>query len=294
MSGYAKRKIDLTIHLGTGDFGEGGFDTVTLQGLRVSAQITKSGMPGYNTADVRIYGMQLELMNRLSTLGTQSNILTRNNTISISPGDDGVQPSLAFIGTIQNAWTDFRGAPDVLFNILAQTGLIDKMKPVPPTSYAGAADVVTIMSGLAVAMGYAFENSGVAGIILSNPYFPGTAMEQAEACARAADIGFSPDKGTLAIWPKNAARKGVIPLISPATGMVGHPSYTGSGISVRSAYNPSVLFGGQIQVDSSIAPARGTWIVNQLAHDLESEMPGGAWFTDIGGYRLGNPTTIPG
>ncbi|MGA9869288.1 MAG: hypothetical protein WBQ75_22880, partial [Acetobacteraceae bacterium] len=178
---------------------------------------------------------------------------------------------------------------------LGFVGLQDAMRPVPPTSYPGTPDAAVILAGLADQMGYAFENNGVS-VILSQPYFPGTARTQALACAKAANIEMFIDdtSQTLAIWPKGGNRGGEIPLISKDTGMVGYPAYSGGQqMRVTTLYNPSIRFGGQVKVQSSITPADGEWTVNKITHHLESMMPGGEWFTYLEGYHLGLAPSLP-
>lgn len=153
----------------------------------------------------------------------------------------------------------------------------------------GQADVATIMKSLADQMGFAFENNGVQ-VQLSNPYFPGTALAQAKACARAADISMTIDRGTLAIWPKFGFRADPDgpPLISAATGMRGYPRYSSNGIEVATLFNPRIKPGGQIQVQSQLQMACGTWLVSNATHVLESETPNGQWFTGIlGSLKIG-------
>jgi hypothetical protein len=112
------------------------------------------------------------------------------------------------------------------------------------------------------------------------------------ATARQAGIGFTVDNDTLAIWPRNGARGGTIPLITPETGLVGYPSYMSQAVRIKMVYNPSIRFGGYVKIDKSIiTPANGTWRVAELLHDLVSDMPGGAWFTELTG--MGNDQ-VPG
>jgi hypothetical protein len=293
VSGYVKRRIDVTVKLGKGNFGLDGFDTVILKGLRVSAQIQKYGGGSMNTAQIRIYGMDLSLMNRLSTLGKNAGVYDRNNTVAVAAGDDGLPLPTVYQGVIQEGWADFNGAPEVFFAIDSHTGLIDLMKPVPATSYPGPVDVATIMESLANTMSYTFENNGVS-VIWPHAYFAGTALAQAKQCAEDADIGFMVDDNKLAIWPKNGFRKAPVPIISAATGMTGYPSYTGNGVRLQTRYNPQIIFGGKIEVDSIITPAKGDWVVNVLSHSLESEAPGGTWFTDMEGWRFGGTPGVGG
>jgi len=290
---YVQRLIDLTISFGTGSYGSGTFENVKLSGLRVSATIEKTGIPGFSTAVVRVYGMTRSLMNRLSTLGRPA-IYTRTNQILLEAGDVSGKV-VVFQGIIQDAWADMQAAPEVFCNIVAFVGLQDQMKPVPPTSFPGNPDAAVIMSGLASQMGYTFENSGVS-VILAQPYFPGTARMQAVACARAANIEMFIDdtNQTLAIWPKGSSRNGQIPLISKETGMVGYPAYSGGQqMRVATLYNPAIRFDGQVKVQSSITPANGGWTVNKITHRLDSMMPDGDWFTDLEGYHLGLAPSLP-
>jgi hypothetical protein len=119
---------------------------------RVSAQISKNGIPAANAAQIRVYGMSLSLMNQLSRVGLVPTAV-RKNVVSISAGDSEAGMSLAFAGVIMDAWADFQAAPDVAFNISASTGVLAAMKPVQASSYAGPTDVAVIMADLAKQMG---------------------------------------------------------------------------------------------------------------------------------------------
>jgi hypothetical protein len=94
------------------------------------------------------------------------------------------------------------------------------------------------------------------------------------------------DLGILAIWPKFGSRGGAIPLIAPPPlgGMVAYPTYSALGIDVQTLYTPSIGFGRQVQVQSSLQAACGVFTVVGLRHQLECEMPGGKWFSTVNCY----------
>lgn len=282
---FIERLINVKFILGKGAYGESGADTVELAGLRVSAKIIKAGGPSMGTAQVQVFGMTLSQMNQLSTLG-MAITLDRKNTVVLTAGDELGGMATVFVGQITNAWGNFQAAPDVPFQVEAHVGSFEAVKASPPLSYKGSADVAVIMQGLATLMGLSFENNGVQ-VKLANPYFPGSLREQAKACAEAAGIGWIIDNEKLAIWPAGQPRNGAVPLISPATGMKGYPSYSSKGIVVQTLFNPSVGFGGAIEVQSQQTPACGRWIVFSLMHDLESKTPGGQWHSTIGAARPG-------
>lgn len=280
---FVKRRIGLRFQLGTGVFGDTGMNVVDLSGLRVHAHVIKAGAETLGECHLSVFGLTPTIMNQLSALANYD-MVVRQNTVIVSAGDDS-NMSVVFEGTIAEGWADLNAAPETRLQVVAYAGLLQKLKPVSPTSYPNGADAAVIMQNIASAMGLNFENNGVS-VQLAKPYFPGTAWEQARNCAEAAGINWTIDKGTLAIWPNPGHRAGVPPLISASTGMVGYPAYTGVGIGVRTLFNPLINPGGTVKVDSSISNACGTWYVTDVSAELQSEEPGGAWFTDFQGRVL--------
>lgn len=136
------------------------------------------------------------------------------------------------------------------------------------------------MQNLAIQGGYIFENNGVS-VILSTPYFHGSARDQMMACATAGNFNWIIDDNTLAIWPKGKSRGGTVPVISSATGMVGYPTFQSPGISVRTIFNNQLRYGASVKVESILPFANGTFTMFQLSHELQSETPNGTWFTEI-------------
>ena len=179
-----KRKIDVTITLGTGSFGEdpaGSANTVTLTGLKVAASISKGSLPTLDRANIRVWGM-----------------------------------SQVFTGTIYSAYADFENMPNVALTVSALNGLVDLTKPVAPASFPQGGDVATICAQIAAAMGKPFVNHGVT-VRLGPSYFPGTSIDQLRKVCRDANIfaltNGGPNGDAVEIWPKGSARGGLIPVI---------------------------------------------------------------------------------
>jgi hypothetical protein len=277
-TGFGRKRLDLTITLGAGAFGDTVGDSVTLSGLRMTADIVISGGDSMGTLQLRVFGLTQAMMNRLTTIGYVKNAIKGKNSILLAAGDDAGGMKVVFVGTICDAWADYNRAPEVAFNVVAYMGLDALVKPVDALSYWGPTDVALIMSDIAKTMGLVFENNGVSGQ-LSNPYFPGTALAQVRACARAADIWYAIDRGSLVIWPKNGSRAGDIPLISPETGMVGYPALNSNGMTVQTMFNWNIRPGCDVMVKSAIPMACGKWHVGEFSHALSSETPDGPWFT---------------
>jgi hypothetical protein len=208
-----------------------------------------------------------------------------SNTVEVYAIDGG-QQSLVFSGYIVNAWGNFQSMPDVFLEIQAQHAYRGQLTPVAPRSYDGQIDVANVMKQIAESLGYTFENNGVT-TQLSNVYLANTGVEQAKSLAQAAGISLYMDDFVLAITPPHTPRGGTVPQISSTTGMMSYPTFDGIGVTIQSLFNPSVKFGGSIQVLSEIPQANGNWIVVSVAYRLESEKPGGAWMMAIRGNKNG-------
>jgi hypothetical protein len=271
---------------------DNGQNTVSLTNFRTSVRVQHAGVPSGSKAQILVYGLTPSLMNQLSTLGIVYSLVP-HNTLSIRAGDAISGLSTIFVGTVYSATPDFNRAPDCPFSFECIAGDINQVAPATASSYPQATDVSTVMSSLAQRMGYGFENNGI-NIKLPPSYFPGTIMDQVQAVADAANIIAKIVPGALgqsvlAIWPKDGSRSSLktVPLISPGTGMIGYPSYSAIGLTVKTLFNPQVSLGGLIQIQSSLPKATGTWVVLDLNYELDSQVPDGAWSTTMTCF---NPT----
>jgi hypothetical protein len=205
---FTRKHLTATFQLGRGSFGNSGFDTITVSGLRIDATIEKTAGVAFPSLEMSVYGLTLNLMNKLTTIGKQ---LTdqKNNLVTLNASEDGGPSTVVFIGNIYQAYAQFDGAESSLV-ITAVSAGVAAIAPVAPTSFKGSVDVALVMSHIAQASGHNFENDGVS-VKLSNPYFAGTAAQQMQLAAAAANINATIDLGTLAIWPKNGSRGGKPP-----------------------------------------------------------------------------------
>jgi hypothetical protein len=176
--------------------------------------------------------------------------------------------------------------------------------------------VATIMGTIAHNAGWVLENNNVQ-IQLASCYFAGTAFQQAQKCAKAANINATLDSSTLptvlAIWRGFGTRQAPIPLISPSSGLIGYPQFRDQGVHVRCVFRPEISAVGAgriIQIQSSVGASgaslaqvegtpesvaqaggpNGLWCVFELTHNLSAQVPDGPWFTEISGAR----TIVPG
>lgn len=316
---WTLKKIDITITLGEGTFGQTGFNTVKLSGLRTIVTLNKSGAPSQDHAFVRIYGVQDSVMNAVSTLGIPLQMWRMNNAMLIEAGDTINGMAVIYSGYLRTAFQDLAEAPETSLNLEGWGGGGQAIFPVPPLSFPGQFDVATAMQGLAARQGWSFENNGVQ-VQLPTSYYPGTALKQIHDIARDANIEAYPDTGTnpitLALWPKYGTRAGQIPLISTTSGLIGYPRFQSNGMSFRMLFNPNLKIGGQIKMQSSIGvPARtitsneattfrlppgtqtaggpnGLWtVISPLTYNLAAQLPNGPWECDVHCARINQPGT---
>jgi hypothetical protein len=281
MSSFSnKKQLRFVITLGVGNFGASKNNQIILQGFRASMTVDKAGGIPMGEMRAKIYGVSQSDMNSAVTLNWKPGSLIPN-TVEVY-AIDGAAETLVFAGNIVNAWGDYQNMPDVYLHIQARAGFFNALQAIPPRSYKGGVDVATVMAQIARSMGYVFENNGVTTQLV-DLYLPNTGMEQAKDLVKAAGCDLYLDDKILAITPPNVPRKTIIPLILPLSGLIGYPTFDGVGVNFQTLFNPSIVFGGAVKIQTDIKQSAGQWIVNSISHNLESEKPGGAWFSQIRG-----------
>lgn len=273
-----KKQLKIVITLGSEKFDEAGNDQITLIDYRASVEIDLAGGVQRGSLRAKIFGMSKSDMSKITTYPI--NIATmRNNLVSVFT-IDGDAETLVFSGNIVRAWPEFQNAPDVFLNLQAQAALGAALRTAEPRSYKAPVNVALVISQIASAMGYAFENNGV-DVILSDTYLSNTNLEQIKTIAQASNIDFLIDRNTVVILKKGASRKNQIPLLTKDTGLLSYPSFDGTYLTCMSLYNPSIVQLGLISIQSEVIQATGEWQVLSMMHRLESETPDGAWFSII-------------
>jgi hypothetical protein len=288
-SSFTQKILQIRFTLTSGTF-DGMNNQVTLDGLRMECDIEKGGHPSKNKGRLKIFGMLESDMNKLTTVPTKAGkpLVVHKNIVQVLAGDaSGL--TTAFEGEISAAWASYQSPPNMDFVVEAIEGYYSSIAPIGPTSRKGSVPVATLMAGLAAQMGYSFQNNGVR-TVLSNPYLTGSAWQQAADLTAAANIEFGIDNGVLFIAPRGAPRNGTAPFISPTTGLKEYPVFDKKGLKFETLYNPSIILGGLVVIQSAIPVACGTWRIHGLKHKLSTLMPNGKWETSCEASYVGSPT----
>lgn len=288
-AGYSRKLLKIQFKLGQGSFGQSGkFDTVTLTNIRASAQFANNTSPmGATDCHVRIWGMTLDQMNQLSKAGLQ--YAYRGNTMTVWADDGTAGEFMVFTGPINTANPEFADMPDTRFYVYALSSYGLQMQPQTPTSYPGGVAAKQVFSDICQKFGLSYVDGGVTAVI-NRPYLWGTAWQQLQSLARAANcfIFFNSINNTVFGWPRNATTSPLTTspvLISPQTGQIGYPEFAQTSVYVRCLYSQNLsacVPGTLVQIQSQLQAASGKFQVFSAQLNLSSRLPKGPWEVVLG------------
>jgi len=254
-------------------------------GVRASVQM-ELYTNGQGTANGIIYGLPLSVMNSMTILLGKTVNQPANTPITIQAGDSNGM-SLCFSGNLIQGFVDAHSMPEVGFRFNAVPGANAAVTNIEPTSTKGSGDVATIVGKIIGQTDLKFENNGVSAK-LSNPYFAGSALEQAKKALSDSNISWTIDNGTFAIYKGSDGRQGSGNIVlSKETGMIGYPAVSSPLLIVDCYYNPAIHVGSKVTIQSEITPANGDWIINKVDVSLESLKPHGQWAMQLTMFAAG-------
>lgn len=284
MGSYTIKQLEARITLAEGGFDPGTGESANTKIIRLGmdVNVSKPGGKEKNKLSLRIYNLPLADMEVLTTLAFEP-LGVRKNVVAVYAGDRENGMSLVFSGDIISAVPVFGGDGSAVFDVQAVTGYVASVTPVPPLTAEGGQDVADMMRRLAGQMGLAFINRGV-NVSLRNPALVGGPMEQARQLADAARIAMIVDDGELIIAPPGKLREddaeGSTPVLKDNTGLIGFPGFDNKGISAKCLYEPKLMIGGPVRIESIVPKASGLWRVTGLNHKLQANYSGAvAWET---------------
>ncbi len=250
-------------------------------------KIEKVGLPDKNKADITLYGLSLQTMEKITTLSY--NVLeSKGSQVIIKAGEEN-SLSLIFKGEISRAYADFNQAPNIAFHIKAMTGYIPSLIPLTPTSRKGKVSLLALFAELAGKCGYAFIDEGLSAILVfsENPYLTGSPIDQLIQLANSQGIELIVDDNEVVTIPFNYARLSAPVFLNNQSGLINYPSFTSDGIHAKSTFNPTILYASLVHLESIVPKASGIWKVTKLKHELSVCLPSKTiWETSIEAVQL--------
>jgi hypothetical protein len=206
---------------------------------------------------------------------------SQHNLISIKAGEKGGSLALVFQGEITSAFADFNAAPDVCMQFEADSGSYPQQISASVATVKGEAKADQLFSQFAQASGYTFKNEGITSSV-QNAWFPGSPIDKMTKLARDVGCELIIDDGAIIVLPAGNAREGNAVLLTKNTGLIGYPTFNQDGITCRCIFNPDLIYGGLIKVESIVPRASGVWRITKLTHHITAYIPGGGnWESQI-------------
>lgn len=275
-------QITLTLNGQQQVFNSDNQNQLTSRELAVSCSLAYGNGAITPTAQIRVYGLPLDKMNKLMRLqwNTMDSLL---NTVRIEAGDQGDTLKLVYEGNITQATIDANAAPDIPLIITSQMAAFEKAKVSPPYTLEKDVqmDAALIVEELATGMGYEFNNNGVEHII-TDTSLEGSDLEKIQKLAVICDFDLYIDGKKIDICKKGEPRTLKIPVISPSTGLIGYPVPDIKGVNFSCLYDPLVRFGGIVRIQNSQLGdiVNRDWRIYGLTAQLEANIPNGKWQID--------------
>lgn len=251
---------------------------VRLSSYRCALTVTNAGGRSQSQIDLAIFNVNQALTQLIVGQGT-SIFQVSGTIVSVLAGSEGKESQI-YQGFIYDAFVDYNQMPDVPLRIKSTSTYYYRVKPAAPSSFVNGANVADVISTLAQSCGYTFVNHGVS-VVLRDMYLSGSAIEQIMDCVDAADIGCTIHNGAVEISMKGDFISDIVTEISPATGMIGYPTVTNSGVLVNVLFNPRLRRLNRIEIKSGNQAANGVFVIRTMEHNISTKTTGGTWLTSM-------------
>lgn len=276
-----ERTIDVVFTLDSKMSFSGGREKVISSPLDINCNIKKLGSPSNDQAMIKIKNMLLEDMELLTLLRFKP-LSILNNKVDIYAGYNGVR-TLVFTGDIIKGSSILGSAPDTEYICSAQTGVYQSNKRSPILQIDGVSTVDNIFRKLCQEAGLSYKNIDV-NLTINDPVLIGSSINQIKELAAILDIDLILDGKDCIISKRGTARSSERILINESTGLIKYPEFDDVGVVLTTFFNPNILFGGIVKIESEIKSANGEWKVYSLEHNISIY---GDFITNIKAHPIG-------
>lgn len=267
-------------------------DGLDLSQLRIRFQVKNATTQTLKRAQIRVYNL---------TDDTSQKIQNEFTRVELSAGYEG-NFGLIFQGQVAQCARGKENATDTYLDLFAQDG--DMAYNWSTTSWTLAQGyspddvykrLLQDMSLHGITAGYKPTFTSNASVDALTCY--GMTRDQLRNLANAQGCEWSIEDGKLNFIPKTNVLPGSVPFLTPATGLIGTPTQTISGITIKSLLNPIIRAGGTVQiVNKSLSTVNqrvafnagdqvagldkgGYYKALQVIH--EGDTRGNAWYTNM-------------
>lgn len=281
MKSFTAKRLRVTLIMADGNsvFPGTNSNTLIIENLRMSVQLQSVARLATH-ADIRIFGMLQADMNALTVAWALPPIVLNN--LVIVEADKGAGFVQVFRGTITEAQPNYQAAPNVHFQVIAQTGYFQQINAAPPSSYPAATNIGVVAADLAQQMGFTFTNGGADGTLNAGAYFWGSLWDQlADACAATNTDFYVQNENILITKSGLPGSEQPAVVLNPVTGLIGYPMFERAGLVVNALFDPIFLCGVPLDIQGDVPAANGRWYPYALNHYIEANVPHGQWITQM-------------
>ena len=243
----------------------------------------------FGNARIAIFGMRLDAMNKIARLWLESMTPITTDTVGVDVWDGGNFVPL-FRGVIAWAAVNAGSAPDVSLEIDANSFMAAMNEPAPPyvqdTPLALQDALTAILAPTDITVAFA---ETVPALQVQKVHVIGTPMQQAQRVMNAyPELTWYIDLQRMIVRPVGAPAEETAVTISRETGLIGYPTYSTSGVTLSTLFDPRIRLGLALDIRTEFDFVNRTkWITSVLQHNLQPNMPGGQWSTQIAAQAWG-------
>ena len=262
-------------------------ETVTFAGFRsrVSVEKVQGGLQG--AAEGTIHGINEDIANRLTSIG-YIRALNKQNGVKIAAGAKGETLSLIYEGYIDQCWYTIN-QPTLELHFISFSALQVALECVGATSYKGDTSVSLVLKDLSKEAGLNYIELTPVNKVIDSPYLDGSTWDKIKKIANSTKTGYRLEGKNLIVFDENKTfKKEPDKTISKDSGLIGYPSLSSNGLHFKTLFDPSIYILEPVKFDSSMKVLNGSkWNPTKIFHELESNTPGGEWFTYIDADKMG-------
>ena len=244
-----------------------------IQDLAIKVDIDCSGLPSLNSANICIYNLSQQELNKFSYIQTRPLNNSKYTIYIYSIVEE--QRQLVFVGDVVNAYPVYTQIPDVFLQIEAITDYNLTNNFETPLSFKGVVKVQDIVKNMADKMKKTFTNNGV-DETTENLYLEGSTINQVKQLSNDYNYNTIIDRNNIIISKKGQPTENTLIEIDCNSGLVqGYIQNDQNGILLKTYYNSNFQLNGKLRVKNAInSICNGDWIITKVSHSLSSRING--------------------
>lgn len=271
---YKKRSLrfEFTNHLEPFE-GMKGNNKISIDNVRSSISLQSSGNLFGTQVSANLYGLSMELLAALSARA-MGNYGPGTESVSL---DIFVEENKIFSGFMNSSIANMNRVPNAALIINATASYELQNKVMPPFSFGGPIPVTDILTAICKPVGYEPLITGLKNPVATNPHYSGSVFEQLSGVCHDFAIAMSVMQPKISFWPSESKRDDVIPFVSPSHGLIGYPIFSNGGVMFQTQFSTLLTTGRNINLETSLPHAKGTYQLTSVTHELSSMIPDGPW-----------------